>query len=261
MQTAAEAGLAPAIRYASDNTGIAIIEFVVTRPLDTFPGGPLALASALGELARELQATEPFPVLVDYRLFLERMLTRLAGLAAPGLLGPHIEALERIRQAYPLDAATHVSSHNDPNPHNILFDGERLWLIDWETAYRNDPLTDVAILVENHASSPELQDAFLRRWLNREPEPSLRARLRLMRQMTRLYYAGLLLLFSSKSPAALTDLAAPAPHEFSALIASGQLKHGPEVHMALGKTFLAGFLAGANAPDFEDALTIARSSS
>jgi hypothetical protein len=261
MQTAAGAGLAPPIRYANDDTGTVIIDFVAVRPLDTFPGGPLALASALGELVQKLQATEPFPVLGDYRFFLQQMLKRLAGLAAPGLLDPHVEAFERIRQAYPWDAASHVSSHNDPNPHNILFDGERLWLIDWETAYRNDPLTDVAVLAENHASTPELEGALLRSWLNREPDPALRARLRLMRQMTRLYYAGLLLLFSIKPSAVLTDLAAPAPHEFAALITSGQLKHGPDVHLALGKTFLAGFLAGATAPDFEEALKTAQSSS
>ena len=69
-----------------------------------------------------------------------------SGLFAPGLLDRHQKGFERIREAYPWDAAALVSSHNDPNPANILFDGERLWLIDWETAYRNDPLVDVATL-------------------------------------------------------------------------------------------------------------------
>jgi thiamine kinase-like enzyme len=41
-----------------------------------------------------------------------------------------------------------VSSHNDSIPSNILFDGDRLWLIDWESAYRNDPLVDVAIVLD-----------------------------------------------------------------------------------------------------------------
>lgn len=32
--------------------------------------------------------------------------------------------------------ARSVSSHNDTLPANILFDGKRLWMIDWESAYR-----------------------------------------------------------------------------------------------------------------------------
>jgi thiamine kinase-like enzyme len=89
------------------------------------------------------------------------MLGYIKGVFAPGLLDEHMEGFERIRVAYPWDSAGHVSSHNDPNPRNIIFDGEKLWLIDWETSYRNDSLTDIAILVENHASPAELEEALL----------------------------------------------------------------------------------------------------
>ena len=47
-------------------------------------------------------------------------------------------------------------------PSNILFDGERLWLIDWESAYRNDPLVDVAIVSDSFALSLELEDVCCR---------------------------------------------------------------------------------------------------
>jgi len=63
-------------------------------------------------------------------------------------LDPHLEGFETIRAAYPWDASALVSSHNDPNPRNILFDGQRLWLVDWELRFRNDPLTDIAILMQ-----------------------------------------------------------------------------------------------------------------
>jgi hypothetical protein len=48
-----------------------------------------------------------------------------------------------------------VSSHNDPVPANILFDGRRPWLIDWEWAYRNDPLVDVAIVLKRSDTGRE----------------------------------------------------------------------------------------------------------
>jgi aminoglycoside phosphotransferase (APT) family kinase protein len=257
MRIAAEAGIAPPLRYADETTGAAIMDFVVQRPLDQHPDGPHGLAKALGKLAANLQATPPFPVLGDFRTFIERMLGYLNTAFAPGLLEPHREVFARIREAYPWDAASHVSSHNDPNPRNILFDGERLWLIDWETAYRNDGLTDVAILVENHATSPVLEEVLLREWLGREPGRGIRARVRLMRQMTRLYYSGLLLFAAGKPTTAIADLGAPTPDEFRRMLATGQLKGtSPETLTVLCKMLLAGFLAGANAPDFEQTLTI-----
>jgi hypothetical protein len=131
MRIAADAGVAPAVRYADERSGVAIIDYVTQQPLSAYPGGPSALAGAVGKLARQLQATAAFPVLGDYRVFLERMLGYVRTKFTPGLLDPHLEAFDRIRQVYPWDESAHVSSHNDPNPRNILFDGDRLWLIDW----------------------------------------------------------------------------------------------------------------------------------
>jgi aminoglycoside phosphotransferase (APT) family kinase protein len=250
MRIAAGAGLAPPVHYVNDNTGAAIMDFVTQRPLQEYPGGPLALAKALGELAAKLQATAPFPVLADYRVIVEKMLAYMRTVFAEGLLDPHREAFERLRQAYAWDAESHVSSHNDPNQRNILFDGQRLWLIDWETAFRNDPLVDVAILVENHAQTPEIEDALLRSWLGREPSREIRARLRLMRLITRLYYAGLLMMSTGKPTAPITDLAAPTPDEFRSLVAGGHLQPtATETRVLLSKMLLAGFLARASAPD------------
>ncbi|MEP7355410.1 MAG: phosphotransferase [Acidobacteriota bacterium] len=259
MQISAEAGLAPPVRYADDAAGVSIMDFVVQQPLDQYPDGALGLVKALGELAARLQATAPFPILGDYRVIIQRMLGYLRSAFAPGLLDPHLEVFERIRQAYPWDAASHVSSHNDPNPRNILFDGKRLWLIDWETAYRNDALTDVAILAENHAPSPELVDAILRSWLGREPDPGIRARLLLMRLLTRLYYSGLLLLGVAKPDTPIADLRAPTPDEFRSMIATGRLQPtSTETRTMLCKMLLAGFVEAANKPNFEEALMISQ---
>jgi hypothetical protein len=43
----------------------------------------------------------------------------------------------------PADRAP-VLSHNDVNPSNIAFDGERVILLDWDVAGANDPLYDLA---------------------------------------------------------------------------------------------------------------------
>lgn len=259
MRIAAEAGIAPALLHADAPAGVAIMDFVPARPLHDYPDGPAALARDLGALAARLQATDRFPAVADYPTVIGGMLDRLlgAGLFAPGLLNPHREGFERIRRAYPWDAASLVSSHNDPHPGNILFDGERLWLIDWETAYRNDPALDVAILTMFLAPTPELETALLAAWAGRGPDQALRARLVLMRQLARLFYACANGLFvaAAHPEARETDLTALTPAEFRAAVDGGRLIPGTIEAQRVGcKVSLRTFLAGLAAPGFEEAL-------
>jgi hypothetical protein len=263
MQTAADAGVAPPLVHADADAGVAIMRFLPQRPLSEYPGGPAALARGLGLLAARLHATPVFPLFADYFIALERMLdyVRRSTLLAPGLLDPYAEAFRRIRDAYPRDAAAFRSGHNDPNPRNIIFDGDRLWLVDWETAQRNDPLTDVAILVDNLAPAPELEAILLTAWLGRPPDGALRARVTVMREVTRLYYAALGFAFSASVPRTAppdADLTAPAPEEFRAAIAKRQLSAtGPETLYILGKMCLARFKHTVNTPEFDGALRVA----
>jgi aminoglycoside phosphotransferase (APT) family kinase protein len=259
MRIAAEAGIAPRIHYIDEMARVAVIDFIEQRPLRAYPGGPRALAQALGALLSRVQATPVFPIFVNYPDIVARLFAhvRRTGLFAPGLLDPHVDRLELLREAYDAGTTSLVSSHNDPVPNNILFDGERLWLIDWESAYRNDPLVDVAIVLDSLARSPELEAILLRTWLGRAPDEVLRARLELIRTLTRLYYAGVLL---SASAAASwvkgdTDLSAPTPSEFQRAIREGRLKPGAaQTKHILGKMFLASFFSGVAPPEFDAAV-------
>ena len=243
MQTASDAGIAPPLRFLDADAGISVMDSIARRPLASYPGGTLALTRELGRLIRRLQKTSVFPQLRDYPVMLERLLgvLRTPGFFAPGLLDTHAAAFDKIREAYPWDASAYVSAHNDPNPQNILFDGERLWLIDWETAYANDALTDVAILADSFAPTLELEESLLSSWLGAKPDRATRARLQLMRQLTRLYYGGLILsMFAGvPRPEPDADLTVPTPDAFRAAIADGRIAPGSrELMYTLGKMSL-----------------------
>jgi hypothetical protein len=243
MAIAARAGIAPALHYVDPENGVAIMDFIEAVPLDRFPGGGPALAKALGDLARGLQETEPFPQLGDWRAIVGRLLGLLESRSAAGLLDLHRAAYEQLCETLSWDGAMHVSSHNDPNARNVLFDGARLWLIDWETAYRNDPMVDVAILADNLAATPELASVLVRAWLGRPPLADEIARLDGVRRLSRLYYAGLLIGVACPPDSRITDLSAPTRAEAEAGIARGELTEvTPESLMIAGKMCLAGFL-------------------
>jgi hypothetical protein len=66
MRIAEEAGIAPRIYFIDETARVAVIDFIEQRPLRDYPGGPPALAQALGELLSRVQAAPMFPTFVNY---------------------------------------------------------------------------------------------------------------------------------------------------------------------------------------------------
>jgi aminoglycoside phosphotransferase (APT) family kinase protein len=263
MVTAAAAGAAPPIHYCDPATGLTIMDFITGRSLSEHPGGPVGLVRALGALIAKVQATPPFPILGDYPETIGAMLAGLSksGFFAPGQLDPHAEGFARIWAALPWDTSSLVSCHNDPNPRNILFDGERVWLIDWELSCRSDPLVDVAILTTELAETPELENALLEATFGSPPNGRLRTRLSMIRLLTRLSYGCVVLdsLVGALRSAPDIGLAASTPAAFRAAIAQGRLAPGtPEIAYAFGKMSLAAFIDGLAAPGFDEMLKLVK---
>ncbi len=76
--------------------------------------------------------------------------------AALASLAAHNEALSA--GLGPVDI---VFGHNDLLAANLIDDGTRLWLIDWDYAGFNSPLFDLANLASNNELTPAMEDAML----------------------------------------------------------------------------------------------------
>ena len=253
MRIAAEAGLAPRIHYLDDDARIVVTDFIEDMRLEDYPDGPRGLTQAVGRMLRQVQALPTFPRFVDYPDIVGRLWAHVcrAGLFADGLLDVYSERLAEICDAYVWDPDKSVSSHNDFLPRNLLFDGKRLWLIDWETAYRNDRLVDVVTTLDNFAPTPELEEVLLQEWCGHSPDSEIRERLALVRALTRIYYAGVLFSASALGvrEAPCSDLSALPHAAFEQAIRKGRLKpETPDTSHALGKMYLASFLSGEVPP-------------
>jgi Ser/Thr protein kinase RdoA (MazF antagonist) len=257
MQAAAEAGVAPAVRYSDPGAGVTVMDFIEARPLADHPGGREAVVRELAVLAAGIRTGPAFPTLGDGGDLVSWLLGGLvaSGRFAAGLLDRHAEALARVRAVRPWDAAALAASHNDPNPRNLISDGRRLWLIDWELACQNDPLFDLAIISTELADTPALQTALLAGAFGRAPSEALVAELGLVRLLSRLFYGCIVLESLGPQPndAPETSLEALSPAEFSAAVAVGRLGAGhPEATArAFGMMSLRAFVDGVAAPGFE----------
>ncbi len=204
MRIASDAGIAPPIRHLDEANGVLLLPYIEARPIETE-----ALIAGTAGLLRSLHETTGFLANGDHLHNIRSVLTLLPamGRVAPGLLDAHVAALDEISAVYPWDPSTFVSSHNDPNQFNVIYDGDRLWLIDWETSTRNDCFVDLAVLA-NHQGAEALSPLVLETYLGRSPADVDFARLALMQLVARLF-AGAILLLIVPSDDQHVSLAAP----------------------------------------------------
>ncbi len=69
-----------------------------------------------------------------------------------------------------------VYGHNDLLAANLIDDGKRLWLVDWDYAGFNSPLFDLANLASNNEFPTDMEDRLLETYFGRPAEKALRRR-------------------------------------------------------------------------------------
>lgn len=117
---------------------------------------------------------------------------------------------KQIRAIYsPLDSEM-VPSHNDLfKPDNILFDGNRVWLVDWEAAFQNDRYADLAVVANMIVSNEQEEETYLQEYFGTPPDEYQKARFYLMKQVAHMFYAMAYLAMAS--PGKPIDWSEPVP--------------------------------------------------
>jgi len=210
MRTAGEAGIAPHVWYTSVPDQISITDFVEEVPLP-----PSEALVRMPIVLRNLHALPPFPKGVDF-LDTSSMFLLHKGAATEGFIEKFKAAsllsteqseqlfswLAQIAAVYPRNESDMVSSHNDLfKPDNVLFDGARVWVVDWEAAFLNDRYFDLAVVANLIVNDDAEERAYLERYFGQPPEEYQLARFFLMRQLVHIFYTmGYLFLSSREGP-------------------------------------------------------------
>jgi aminoglycoside phosphotransferase (APT) family kinase protein len=149
-QLAASAGLAPRVIHVDEARRAVVSIFVIDRSFPAFYLDPRTREAALALLGRTLRRVHelPLPPEADSKDAREYLADIWSGLesnfAVPAFVG---DAVGRVlAEEAPDRERALVLSHNDVNPSNLVYDGENLLLLDWETAGPNDPFYDLAAI-------------------------------------------------------------------------------------------------------------------
>jgi hypothetical protein len=227
MKAAAEAGLAPRVWYTSTEDQISITDFVEELP---FPATEALVR--MPAVLRAPHALPPFPA-GTHHLDTSCMFLMHKGAALDGFIQKFQEANvlsqseteqlldwhAQLSAVYPqhdtgmaspdMVCPDMVSSHNDLfKPDNALFDGHRVWLVDWEAAFLNDRYADLAVVANLVVSNAAEERVYLQEYFGQPPDAYQLARYFLMQQIVHMFYAmAFLWLGSAGQPVNLSGTA------------------------------------------------------
>jgi thiamine kinase-like enzyme len=178
------AGVSPEVVYAEP--GAMVFRYVEGRTLEPEDVRSATMLERIVPLMRTCHRELPkhfrgpapifwvFQVLRDYAARLADDGHRLAG-----ELPRYLAAAEQLEQAVgPVEI---VFGHNDLLAANLIDDGSRLWLVDWEYGGFNSPLFDLGGLASNNELSPALEERLLELYFEAPVSDELRRRYHAMK--------------------------------------------------------------------------------
>lgn len=177
-QAAEMAGVSPAVFH--QEPGVLVLNFVEARTFEEAdvrdPANLNKIIDLVARAHRELGGHLSGPILTFWPFQVNRTyVTRLKadGSAHSDLLPGLIDTLSDLEKAVgPVDL---VVGHNDLLAANLLDDGERLWLIDWEYGGFNSPLFDLAGLASNNGLCEAQENTMLEQYFEAPAETHWRA--------------------------------------------------------------------------------------
>ncbi|HVW07791.1 MAG TPA: phosphotransferase [Bryobacteraceae bacterium] len=267
MRAAADAGLAPRVLSTSVEDRISITEFVEGAIL--FPR-----TEALVRVPRVLRALQALPRFPGRASHLNTSCTfllqkgpgvdgilqccRAVGVLPPGEVDELIARHAQLASVCSVPQEEMAPSHNDLfKPDNILFDGGRVWLIDWEAAFLNDRYADLAAVANMIVTSEAEEECYLAEFFAQPPDEYQRARFFLMQQVAHIFYTMAFLILQAGAEPIDWSKSAPEYHEFQRRFWTGEVKLDDlACKIACGRVHWDRVRRNAQSPRFAESIRI-----
>ena len=163
---AAEAGLAPALRYFDPHAGVMVCDYL---PADSSRKPEIP---AIATLLKSIHTLEPIPHLLDLsgriRFYRDRLEAgpSNSGRAQRAEAFEHAAIIASKLQSVDAQAAL---CHNDLISQNRLWSDGRLWAIDWEYAAMGSRWFDLAVVIHGDKLTTTRADELVTAYLERKP--------------------------------------------------------------------------------------------
>lgn len=185
LKKAAELGLGPGCLYENAEDGVLITEFIASQQIIKTKTWFSEIANSLKLLHQDQTFPLPHQPLFPY---MDVLAGRLRDEKLSSYLNHYLDKIDEIK----VRLTPHLeltSCHNDLNFSNLLFNGERTYLIDWEAAGLEDPFFDLAMVCNEFACNDADRAYFIGQYFGRELTVLETSKLNGMRQIAYCYLA------------------------------------------------------------------------
>ena len=173
------AGISPEVLYAEP--GALVLRFIEGKTFEPEdvrkPENMAAIVDLIGRVHRDMPKYLRGPSLV---FWVFHVLRDYAGTLRDGAsrMVPELPRLMEIADALETEIGPVelIYGHNDLLAANLIDDGKRLWLIDWDYAGFNSPLFDLSNLASNNEFTPDMEDWLLQAYFGEPANNGLRRR-------------------------------------------------------------------------------------
>jgi thiamine kinase-like enzyme len=182
-RAAAALGLAPDVIRFVEPQGYLVTRFVEGAPISEAEVRKPERLREVASCLRRFHEGKPIPGRFDsFRVVESYCATATArGVTPPAAYTDAKAVADRIEEARGVQPA--VPCHNDLLNANFIYDGERLWIVDWEYAGMGDRFFDLANFSVNHELTDDENEELLQAYFGEVEEEDVRA-LVLMRFMS-----------------------------------------------------------------------------
>jgi aminoglycoside phosphotransferase (APT) family kinase protein len=230
LRLVSDHGISPRLEHVDDDGRVTVSARIVAPPPGAVFGNPEVRPRALASLVETLAMLHALPLhdaptadpLREARRMWREQSARDGFPAWVLPLGDEIERCARVLEP----DERRVLSHNDMNPGNILWDGERVWLVDWTASGATHPYNDIAELAMFLSLRDDVALALLAAQEQSEITPAQAETFRALQLLARIFFGTI---FMSLAPDLTTVVPtraedAPTLTQFYGMLGTGALK-------------------------------------
>jgi hypothetical protein len=254
LKAPVEAGLAPKLLYACVEDRILITDFIEAKPF--------TLEEArfrMPDLLKRLHELPALPNRLDYLETMDGMVStfREAKILPGSMTNEIFRAYRRILDVYPRNKEEWVPCHNDCKPENILYDGQRPWLVDWEAVFPNDRFVDLAVVGNFVVANEEEETEYLQNYFGEEFNDYHHARFFMISQLMHIFYFTFFMKIVAGGKSVDPDSPKPEFRNFHDQIWAGKISlKTDDMRLQYSWTHMQQFLDNLKLQRFEKSLKI-----
>jgi len=262
LNSASKGGYGPRVYFTDVDQGVIIMEYLQHQKITREQRMSPKLYRDLAHLLQKIHQGPQFAETINIFDRIEEYIQKNKILAQEQQVGTiPLNKLLHILTAIRHACASHMTvapCHNDLHPSNMIFLGNTIKVIDYETAAQSDPFFDVAtVAIYNSFFNAKLEHTLFSTYLEREPTPEETAQLYLMKQAALISYAMSFLKMHPSMLYLYESLQTQPYEEFFNGVGKGKINlEDQDAKVALAKIMIDSAIANSETHEFKDALLL-----